>query len=181
MRCLQALLLITLAGCPSTLAWAADARSIDGFLGRWSGEAVLSGKGALTPDALDLRIEGDAGGFSMSWRDLGKSGDPVEARFLPTDRPGVYEFARESASFLTRMFASPASGNPLEGETLLWARIDDPVLAVYSMSVDQTGGIDLQHYVWTRTGSGLRLRFGHRTEGDSAESRIEGTLAAAGG
>jgi hypothetical protein len=184
MKRLQALLLITLAGWPGAPAWAADARSIDSFLGRWSGDEILSGNDALTPDALDLRIDKDGGGFSVTWHDLGGSGgDRIQARFLPTDRPGVYEFAPESGSFLSRMFASPATGNPLKGETLLWARldIDQPILAVYSMSVDRSGGMDLDHYAWTRTESGLRLTFSQRTQGDSTERRIEGDLVAAGG
>ncbi|MEZ5932145.1 MAG: hypothetical protein R3F54_09365 [Alphaproteobacteria bacterium] len=182
MKRLQAFLLITLAGWPSSLAWAADARSIDSFLGRWSGDKIQSGDNKLAPAALDLQIDKDAGGFAISWHDLGKDGgDRVEARFQPTDRPGVYEVAPESGSFLARMFASPASGNPLKGETLLWARIDDPVLAVYSMSVDPTGGIDLQHYTWTRTENGLHLTFSHRTDDDGDESPIEGDLVAAGG
>jgi hypothetical protein len=176
MRRVQALLLITLAACPGAIARADDGRSIGGFLGEWSGAEIVAGRGSLAPSALDLRVEQDAGGFAMAWHDLGAGGDLVEARFLPTDRPGVYEVARESSSFLTRMFAAPATGNPLKGETLLWARIEDPVLAVYSMSVDRKGAMDLAHYTWTRTEDGLRLSFS-----DSAGSRIEGTLAAAGG
>lgn len=186
MKRLTALAFTLLLVGPNLAARAADAPSIDAFLGTWTGQDIATPGVDIAPDALDLRVERDAGGFRIAWHDLTKAGEGgklVKARFLPTDRPGVFEYAVESGSFLERMFASPATGNPLEGETLLWARIDveNPILAVYSMSIDPKGSFDLQHYSWTRTENGLHLTFSHKTQDLDSETRIEGELAAVGG
>ena len=175
------------------LAWsgfaarAGDPSPIDQFIGGWVGHEVTSTPAPLAPDALDLSILADADGFQISWRDLGFSGesgsagDQIDAQFVPTDRPGVYEYAPKRGSLLARMFASPASGNPLEGETLLWARIEGSTLAVYSMRIDPNGAFDLGHYQWTRSEKGLRLAFSERTDDTGAEVRIEGQLVSEGG
>lgn len=166
---------------------AADPPSIEAFIGNWKGSEITSAPGEAAPNALSTRIEADAGGFRMSWHDLGASGedgigsDDLDARFLPSGRPGVFEYAPKSGSLLARMFASPATGNPLKGETLLWARIDGSGLAVYSMRIDPNGGFDLDHYSWTRTEDGLRLSFSKRTEDFGSETVIEGELVKEGG
>jgi len=69
----------------------------------------------------------------------------------------------------------------LDGETLLWARVDDQTLAVYSMTVDRRGDFNLDHYSWTRTEKGLRLKFSKRTKDLGVETMIEGDLVAEGG
>ncbi len=181
------LLIAALLIWPGFTLSADDRPSIDSFVGDWKGADVVSNIGRLAPDALTLRIQSVSGGFHMSWRDLGKSGrseigsDTIDAQFRTTDRSGVYEYAQKPGSLLTRMFASPATGNPLKGETLLWARIDGPFLAVYSMKIDPDGGFDLDHYSWIRTEKGLRLIFSKRTEDATAEAKIEGELVAVGG
>ncbi|MGI9498882.1 MAG: hypothetical protein ACR2P3_02510 [Geminicoccaceae bacterium] len=152
MMSIRFLLIAALLIWPGFTLSADDHPSIDSFVGDWKGADVVSKVGRLAPDALTLRIQTVSGGFRTSWRDLGKSGrseigsDTTDAQFVLTDRPGVYEYAQKPGSLLTRMFASPATGNPLKGETLLWARIDGPLLAVYSMKVDPEGGFDLDHY-----------------------------------
>jgi GH43 family beta-xylosidase len=78
------------------------------------------------------------------------------------------------------MFASPETGNPLEGETLLWARIDTDMLAVYSLTIDENGGFDLGHYSWTKTEDGLLLHYREQTEALGEEIVIEGRLVPEG-
>ncbi len=160
----------------------ADQSSIEAFIGSWNSANAVSESDRLAPDALSVEVEAEAEGFRLLWRDLGKSGqggiggDGIEARFVPADRPGVYEFQPSSGSLLTRMFASPATGNPLEGETLIWARIDGQTLAVYSMMIDKKGGFDLDHYSWTKTDAGLSLTFIKKTEELGSGEQIEGEL-----
>ena len=168
---------------PGTFALAGDPNSIATFLGQWKGDQVSSETESLPSDALDLQVQSDRNGFRIAWRDLSTSspgGKEVNAQFQPTGRPGVYEYAEKSGSFLTRMFASPSTGNPLEGETLLWARIDDLTLTVYSMAVEPDGGFNLDRYSWARTENGLLLRFSRRTEDLADETKIEGKLVALG-
>ncbi|MGI9487526.1 MAG: hypothetical protein ACR2RF_16935 [Geminicoccaceae bacterium] len=171
---------------PGTSALADDPSSIEAFLGKWKGDQVSSETESLPSDALDLQVQSDRNGFRISWRDLstGSSGGPgaqkVNAHFQRTGRPGVYEYVEESGSFLTRMFASPSTGNPLEGETLLWARVGDLTLTVYSMSVEPNGGFNLDRYSWVQTESGLLLRYSERTEDLADETKIEGELVALG-
>jgi len=172
---------------PGLTAWAADLSSIKAFLGDWKGDPASLATETLPPAALDLRVQSDTKGFRLSWHDLG-TGDPekrgvddIDASFLLTERPGVYEYAAEPGSLLTRMFASPSTANPLDGETLLWARVDDQTLAVYSMTVDRRGDFNLDHYSWTRTEKGLRLKFSKRTKDLGVETMIEGDLVAEGG
>ncbi|MGI9503984.1 MAG: hypothetical protein ACR2RE_13125 [Geminicoccaceae bacterium] len=155
-------------------------------MGSWKGQGASSAIGALPSDALSLEVQRDADGFRISWPDLSTNdqgnseGNSIDARFLPTGRTGVYEYAPKPGSLLTRMFASPATGNPLRGETLLWARIDGPTLAVYSMKIDPNGGFDLDHYSWTRIENGLQLIFSERTEDLEMQTKLEGELVTRG-
>ena len=171
---------------PGASALASDPSSIETFLGQWKGDQVLLEAESLPSDALDLKVRSDANGFRISWHDLSTSSadssrtNKVNARFRPTGRPGVYEFVEEPGSFLTRMFASPSTGNPLEGETLLWARVADFTLTVYGMTVEPNGGFNLDRYRWARAESGLLLSFSRRTEDLADETRIEGKLVALG-
>lgn len=179
-------LTVALLAWPGLAVLAADPPSIEAFVGSWKGRKASSAIDALPPDALSLEVQRDADGFRISWPDLStdnqgnSGGDNINARFLPTGRTGVYEYAPKPGSLLTRMFASPATGNPLQGETLLWARIDGPTLAVYSMKIDPNGGFDLDHYSWTRTENGLQLIFSERTEDFGTETKLEGELVAKG-
>ncbi len=186
-RCaLRLLLTMTLLTWSGMTASADDRTSIDAFLGAWQGIDVTSSLDGLTPDALKLHVQASADGFRVAWKDLGASaragvgGDELDAQFLPTDRQGVFEYAPKPDSLLTRMFASPATGNPLNGETLLWARVDGPLLAVYSMKIGSDGGFDLDHYSWVRTETGLRSTFSKRTEDGGSGAVIEGELVPGG-
>ena len=84
------------------------------------------------------------------------------------------------ASLLSRLFADPATGNPLEGETLLWARLGGPTLIVYSLAIGSDGGFDLDRYARTLTDDGMTVRYTRRIENDLLLT-VEGRLEAAGG
>lgn len=180
------LLLITALWLWPNLTLADDRHSIDRFLGQWTDGMILSAPVDLKLDILSTHIRSLGEGFRMTFTDLGKiaqglSADQrIDAHFAPAKRKGVFEYVKEEGSFLQRMFASPASGNPLEGETLLWARIDGEILAVYSINVNDKGDLLLDHYSWTRTETGLRLLFSQRTDVLGAETMIEADLLTKG-
>lgn len=167
---------------------AADA-SLERFYGNWQGAdlEVHAAAAKLEPTAgdLDVAIQPDGDGFRVRWTTFqrGPRGRPerqaLEARFGPTDRAGVFAFDQEQRSLLGRLFAAPATGNPLRGETLLWARLQDAALNLYSLGLTEEGGFDLNRHVWTLTDDGMSVTHTRRTE-QGEVTRIEGRLQPAG-
>lgn len=169
---------------------AADDATIEDFSGSWRG-VELQSSGAdegleFKPEDLDVQIRIAGDGFHMSWTGLARQNggeltrEKAEASFTPTDRPGVYAFDAGDASLFSSLFADPATGNPLEGETLLWARLAGSTLTVYSLSVDDQGGFDLARYARTLTDQGMAVRYTRRIENDVILT-LEGRLEPAGG
>ena len=158
----------------SATASAADP-TIEDFGGAWQGIGLQVGGDdeglALAPADLDVRIQTDGGGFRISWTGLARQDggalarQKIDARFAPTERPGVYAFEPGGSSFFG-LFANPATGNPLEGETLLWARLAGPTLTVYSLAIAFDGGFDLDRYVRTLSDGGMDVHYTRRMEND---------------
>ena len=160
------------------------------FYGDWQGKELTANEGSaggeVTAADLSVRIEPDGTGFRMHWTALAREGPgdalvrhAVEARFAPSDRPGVFAFDPEQSSMLLRLFGDPATSNPLEGEPLLWARLDGETLSVYGLTINREGGFDLYQHVRTLSGDGMTARQIHRTEHEVVT--LEGRLQRAGG
>ncbi len=181
------ILLATGLALASTTVAADDAR-IDAFYGHWHGtEVSASGQTAtLAPGDLDVTLRVEGSGFHMAWTGLERQADGPLARqmfhasFTPTDRPGVFAFDPGKPSLLSRLFADPKTANPLKGETLLWARLEDSTLTVYSLAIDDHGGFDLDRYARTLTDHGMTVRYTHRIENERTLT-VEGRLERAGG
>jgi hypothetical protein len=169
----------------SPVASAAE-MAIEDFFGDWRGVEI--GVDAdeyapkLSPSDLDMAITGEGGGFRIRTLALGREPDgtlvarPMDARFAPTEVPGVFAFAPTTGSLLSSLFADPAVGNPLEGDTLLWARLQDDTLHVYSLAIDRRGGYALEHSTGRLTGDGMATRYKLRSENDrivTVEGRLE--------
>jgi hypothetical protein len=165
---------------------AADDATIEDFFGDWRGvELHVSGDvDALDPAPadLDVRLGAEEAGFHMSWTAFGREKDggfgrqKIDASFSATDRPGVFAFEPGSSSLLSRLFADPATANPLEGEALLWARLSGATLTVYSLAIGADGRFDLDRYARTLTDQGMAVRYDHRIENDrilTVEGRVE--------
>jgi hypothetical protein len=183
--------LVVVAGVAlAAAAAAADDATIEDFVGTWRGSTLAtSGDAAglaLEPADLDVEIEQDGGGFRMRWTGLarqeggGLARHEIDASFTPTDRPGVYAFAPGGSSMFSRLFADPATGNPLEGQNLLWARLAGSTLTVYSLAIDYRGGLELDRYARTLTADGLAVLYTHRRENDRILT-VEGRTTAGGG
>lgn len=160
----------------------------DAFYGNWRGEVTHSEGGdgfEATDDDLSVRIEADDDGFRMRWTRLAQEGDggvarqSIEARFRPTERPGVFAFDPERSSLLLRLFGAPATNNPLEGEPLLWARLEGETLSVYGLAIDANGGFELYQHVRSLTDDGMSARHTYRTEQEMM--LVEGQLRRAEG
>ena len=83
-----------------------------------------------------------------------------------------------AGSLLSRLFADPALGNPLEGDTLLWARLQDDALHVYSLAIDDRGGFALEHSTARLTKDGMTAGYVLRLENEQivmVEGRLERT------
>jgi len=166
---------------------AAHGAGIEDFFGTWRGIEVSAPTGLeFQAGDLDVAIEPYERGFHMRWTTLDRAGaeagfiaQPAEASFSETERPGVYEYDPGGGSLLTSLFAAPATGNPLEGETLLWARLEETALVVYSLSIDPDGGFDLNRYARTLSDGGMVVNYQRRIEGREPVS-IEGRLERAG-
>jgi hypothetical protein len=169
-------------------AVAADQASIRDFAGDWRGVEVTKNDQALaaTPQDLDLRLSPESDGFRLSWirfsraPDGGLEREKAEASFAPTDRPGVFAFRPGPTSLLDRLFGDPATANPIDGKTLLWARLDGATLTVYSLSIDDHGRFDLNRYARTLADHQMSLQYTRRSENDVILT-LEGRLEKAGG
>ncbi len=181
------ILLATGLALASTTVAADDAR-IDDFNGDWHGAELQASNATVTlaPGDLDVELRVEGSGFHMAWTGLERQADgrlerqKVEASFTPTDRPGVFAFDPGKPSLLSRLFADPATANPLKGETLLWARLDGPTLTVYSLSIDDHGRFDLDRCARTLADHGMTVHYTHRIENDRILT-VEGRLERAGG
>jgi hypothetical protein len=167
-------------------AAAADEVAIEDFFGQWRG-AELSVDGTeqapkLSPSDLDMAIDGADGGFHIRTFALAVQPDgtlgarPIDATFAPTETPGVYAFAPNSDSLLSSLFADPAVGNPLEGDTLLWARLQGDTLHIYSLAIDADGGFVLEQSSGQLLRDGMAARYQLRRQNDriiTVEARLE--------
>jgi hypothetical protein len=169
-------------------AASAAAAAIEDFFGEWRGVEV-SVDGAeqapkLSPSDLDMAITKEDEGFRIRALALGREPDgtlvarPIDAAFAPTAVPGVFAFAPGTGSLLSRLFADPAVGNPLKGDTLLWARLQDDTLHVYSLAIDPGGGFALEHSTGQLIEDGMATRYELRSQNDrivTVEGRLERT------
>lgn len=182
----QALAAIVLFTAPS--AARADA-AIGNFLGQWRGVEVNVGDAEeapkLSPADLDMAITEENGGFRVRAFALGREPDgsvaprQMDATLAPTDTPGVFAFEQGDGGLLSSLFADPAVGNPLEGDTLLWARVAGETLHVYSLAIDQAGGYALEHATGELAGDGMVTRYELRLENDRVVT-VVGRLERAG-
>jgi hypothetical protein len=163
--------------------------AIEDFFGEWRGVDVRVDETEhapkLSPSDLDMAITGEDGGFRIHALALGREPDgtlvaqPMDATFTPTETPGVFAFDPGTGSLLSSLFADPAVGNPLEGDTLLWARLQDDALHVYSLAIDAGGGYALEHSTGQLTGDGMATRYVLRSQNDQVVA-FEGRLERAG-
>lgn len=180
---------ITAAACillALALAPASGAGGISAFEGSWSAVALESEPPLeIAPEALRLEIRTSReGGFTARWSNPALPGQPeiapqVEARFAPTDNPDVFALKAPERSLFKQLFADPKSGNPLEGDTLLWARLADDALVLYSLSIDRHGSPVLVRSAHVQDGRDLRLQRTVRV-GNRKPVVIEARLAPSG-
>lgn len=150
-------------------AWAEDL-PITAFFGTWQGTGVAESADslyfAITARDFDVAISAADDGFAITWTTIIHSGgDPnnpdVRRRqssltFEPAERVGVFEATN--------------SGNPVDGEVLSWAQLDENTLSVHQMILNDRGGFDLSTYNRTLTSLGMELDFQRLRDGEQVRS-----------
>jgi hypothetical protein len=187
MRWRRALAATALLVGPSVAS--ADQVTIQDFVGEWRGAEVSVDAPEqalkLAPSDLDMTITEANGEFQIRALALGREPDgtlaarPLEASFAPTEVPGVFAFDPGTGSLLSSLFADPAVGNPLKGDTLLWARLQDDTLHVYSLAIDPAGGFALGHSTGRLTDDGMVAKYELRSQNDWVAT-VQGRLERAG-
>lgn len=164
----------------------AAANPLEPFVGAWKGAVVeTKAREDLKPSDLDLTIAADRKGFKLSWTSFELMPDDelrrkrFTARFAPTGRRGVYAFDDAQGSLIGRLFASPATGNPLHGETLLWGRVEAELFVIYGLTLQNHGNFELHRVGLVRIGDELAMERSIRT-GTDRITVIEGRLQQAG-
>jgi len=167
---LSAIFLVT-----ATLTARAADVPISAFYGTWQGAGMAEDADsvyfAMTTRDFNVVVGPAGNGFTVTWTTVIHSGgDPnnpdirrreTTLTFEPADRAGMYNATN--------------SGNPVDGEVLSWARIEDNTLSVFQMALNDSGGFELTSYDRTLTGLGMELDFRRLRDGEEVR-KVTGRL-----
>lgn len=92
------------------------------------------------------------------------------ATFRAADRPGVFLPVAEKS-----LFSTSRRRDPMEGDEVIWARIEDQTLSVFSLQIGPDGRSYLLSYHRTLTEDGLDILFTRQVDG-VLDKRIEGRM-----
>ena len=141
------------------------------FFGRFHGFGIAEESGGPlnrnTERDFEMEIAPiDTGGFSLTWgtvKHKGTNPNALEAStssttsiFLPTTEPGV--------------FVAAENGDPLVGDLMSWARVENGALIVYRLEVDRAGIPEMHIYRRTWTPKGMELNFTALKDGKPARN-----------
>jgi len=181
--------ILTVVVVAATLAFspgaANAAEEYEKFYGSYvgSGSAERMGENVIEKRDLDVTVTAfKNGGFTVKWITVvrGPDGDrvgddvkrrAVEENFIPLeDKKDVFILAPKGG-----LFKKAEMPNPLLGEPMRWATIENDAMTVYSMAISDTGGSELQVYRRKLTDKGMDVSF-LRMEDEMVELRMTGTL-----
>lgn len=134
---------------------AAGAEPLDALAGVWQAADVLGQHGPdVAPHELDrtITVSADAVTLRRATADRGT----IEVRLVASGSAGVLQPAAPSGGLLSRLFP-PGRGSPLDGDRLVWARVDGAALIVYGLAIDASGRYTIDQERQTREGERLRV------------------------
>jgi hypothetical protein len=166
---------------------ATAAASLEPFFGTFVGVAEVKDfrdGGAVRQRDMDIVIEPyKQGGFRIHWVNValvdGKRAVPGVERRVQTVS---FEPAQERDFFVevaeTSPFRERGETQPMRGDPVRWASLDDRGLHVYSFLVLEDGRYELQVYDRTLTDIGLDIRFQRIVDGELVREIIGRTARA---
>jgi len=158
---------------------------VEKFFGNYvgAGSAVILDKDRREIRDLDVTVERfKSDGFTLKWitviRDEngGRTGADVKRReveenFIPVeDKENVFVLSPEGG-----LFQKSELPNPLRGDAVRWAAIEDNAMIVYSMAINEHGGSELQVYRRSLTDKGMSISF-MRLQDEDVKVRMSGDL-----
>jgi len=159
-----------LAMIPVAVQAAADL-PISAYFGKFSGGGVAQNRDsiyfAVTARDFDITISPARGnGFRIDWTSVIRHGGT----------PKQPEIRRKASSKTLTGTATPgvfrgtATGNPLDGGEMCWARIRGNTLTIFLMTVSKGGNYELQQYDRTLSGTGMKLVFRSMRDGETVRT-----------
>jgi len=156
---------------------------------KFFGNYVGAGNATITPGDrrevrdLDVTVERFKNdGFTLKWitvirdEDNGRTGTDVKRReveenFIPVeDKVNVFVLSPKGG-----LFQKSELPNPLRGEAVRWAAIEDNSMTVYSLAISANGGSELQVYRRSLTDKGMTISF-MRLQDEDVKVRMSGEL-----
>lgn len=171
MRALKSFLavIVVAAALPAGASAALAAEDPSKFYGSYVGSGTAQRVTENVTESRDLDVtveEYKNGGFTVKWitvvrgPDGERVGDDVKRReveenFIPLEeKENVFILAPKGG-----LFQKAELPNPLRGEPMRWATLEDGAMTVYSMAIGETGGSELQVYRRTLTEKGMDVSF----------------------
>ncbi len=187
MRSLTSLLtvIVVAAALPLTAGGAFAAGHIEKFYGSYvgSGTAKRVLENVSEDRDLDVTVEEyKNGGFTIKWITVVRGPDgarvgedvkrrEVEENFVPLEgKEGVFILAPKGG-----LFQKAELPNPLRGEPMRWATVEDGAMTVYSMAIGDDGESELQVYRRTLSDKGMDISF-LRLRDESVVVEMQGEL-----
>lgn len=185
MRILKSLMAIVVIAVmlPSGVAHAADGH--EKFYGSYVGNGTATRVTEKTTEQRDLDVTIQAfknGGFTIKWITVVRGTDgarvaddvkrrEVEENFVPLeDKEDLFILAPKGG-----LFQKAELPNPLRGEPMRWASLENGAMTIYSMAISDSGGSELQVYRRTLTDKGMDISF-LRMRDETVEIKMNGTL-----
>lgn len=148
-----------------------------------SGDAEVQDRKEKEVRDLDVTIQSFKNdGFTIKWitvvrgADGARTGDDVKRReveenFIPVeDKENVFVLAPKGG-----LFQKSELPNPLLGDAIRWAAIENNDMTIYSLAISDTGGSELQVYRRRLTGKGMDITF-MRLQDEDVKVRMSGKL-----
>ena len=190
MRSLKSLLtvIVVTASLPIGAGVTLAAEDPEKFYGSYvgSGTAQRVAENVTEQRDLDVTVEEyKNGGFTIKWitvirgPDGGRVGEDVKRReveenFIPLEeKEDVYILAPKGG-----LFQKAELPNPLLGEPMRWATLENGAMTVYSMAIGEAGDSELQVYRRTLTEKGMDVSF-LRMRDETIEIKMDGELVRA--
>lgn len=134
----------------------------EGLAGAWRG--VVEIDGAEVAVGATLVQHGDGFDLALTLPDT----PPLQALFVPSPQPRVFEAAAASRGLLS-FFDGGDSSNPFDGAPLIWARESGLGLVAYRLAIAADGGMALLRVALEPVEAGVQLQLERRIDARPAQ------------